>query len=210
MFAMVDLKISNLQSVREAFRRVGAQIEMVSGPEDIERASAVILPGIGAFGDGIESLSDQGLIPTLRRHALEAKKPIFGICLGMQLVADQGEEYGLHQGLGLIRARTVRLPEKPGMRTPNMGWCDVTIASTNNILFAQNMDGQPFYFAHSYYLDCADQQDVIATLDYGGPLTAAIKHENIFGIQFHPEKSQEAGLDLLESFTNYVWQNFGQ
>lgn len=210
MFAMVDLKISNLQSVREAFRRVGAQIEMVSQPEDIERASAVILPGIGAFGDGMESLRAQGLIPALRHHAFETKKPTFGICLGMQLLADQGEEYGLHQGLGLLHARAVRLREKPGLRIPNMGWCDVAIANSNSVLFARNSNGQPFYFAHSYYVDCADPHDMVATLDYGGPLTAAIEHENLFGIQFHPEKSQEAGLDLLESFTRHVWQNFGK
>jgi glutamine amidotransferase len=207
LFVMVDLKISNLQSVREAFRRVGAEVTMANGPQDIESAEAVILPGVGAFGDGMESLSDQGLIGPLRAHALEKKKPLIGICLGMQLLAGRSEEFGLHEGLGLIGGQVVRLEATgPGLRVPNMGWCDVAIQNPNSQLFA-GFRRQPdpiFYFAHSYHLECADGEDMAGALDFGQPITAAIERDNLFGLQFHPEKSQGAGLEVLSAFCRYA------
>jgi imidazole glycerol-phosphate synthase subunit HisH len=211
MLTMVDLKISNIQSVREAFQRVGAAIQIVSSPQDVERASAVILPGVGAFGDGMESLSDQQLIEPLRRHALTLNKPLLGVCLGMQLLAESSHEHGLHEGLGIIKGRTEKLEaNQPGLRVPNMGWCDVTIQSPQSVLFAKHRTSDPiFYFAHSFHLHCADTQDVAATLDFGGEVTAAIEHGNIFGLQFHPEKSQSAGLEVLEAFCQHIAQNYG-
>ena len=206
MIRLIDMGIGNLRSVLEAFRRVGATIEIATRAEQIEQATALVLPGVGAFGDGMASLRQRGQIEPLRRNVLELKKPLLGICLGMQLLAEQGEEHGLHEGLGLIRGRAVRLsPNNPQERVPNIGWCDVSAASRDSSLFKDVVDGESFYFAHSYYLECTDTTDVTATIEYGGQrVTAAIERGKIFGVQFHPEKSQEAGLNALASYIDYV------
>lgn len=199
MLTMVDMGMGNLQSVVEAFRRVGAEVRTTDRPEQIDRAEAIILPGVGAFGDAMKRLRTGGLVEPLRRHAVERGRPLFGICLGMQLLADVSEEHGTHDGLGLIGGRVVPLKAtQPGFRVPNMGWCDVTPAGNG----AGFTTGASFYFAHSYHLVCSEGGDVAGTIDYSGrPLTVAIERGNIFAAQFHPEKSQEAGLDLLERMT---------
>jgi imidazole glycerol-phosphate synthase subunit HisH len=205
MIAMIDMDMGNLQSVREALQRIGASVKVTDRPEDVEQADAVILPGVGAFGDGMTSLHVKRLVEPLRLHAFEKKRPILGICIGMQLMADEGEEHGLHKGLGMIRGRVVRLnPTEEGCRVPNMGWCDVKFKNSESKLFGGFQQSEAFYFAHSYHLQCSDSEDVAATIDYGSPLTAAIEHDNIFGVQFHPEKSQDAGLNVLASFIKYV------
>ena len=208
MLAVIDMGMGNLQSVVNAFHRMGAQVTVTTESHDIESASAVVLPGVGAFGDGMVSLQRKGLIEPLRRH-VEEKKPLFGICLGMQLLAEEGEEHGVHRGLGFIRGRVVRLkPSDERYRVPNMGWCDVHIARRPTLLFSDLPDGESFYFAHSYHFQCSDPSDVTATIEYSGrPVTAAIEHGHLFGIQFHPEKSQDAGLQLLQSFYHYVQKN---
>lgn len=205
MIAMIDMDMGNLQSVQEAFQRIGASVNVTDRAEDIVQADAVILPGVGAFGDGMASLHLKNLVEPLRLHAFEKKKPLLGICVGMQLLGDEGEEYGTHKGLGLIRGRVVRLsPAEEGCRVPNMGWCDVKFTKPESKLFGSFRGDEAFYFAHSYHLECSDPADVAATIDYSGPLTAAIEHDNIFGVQFHPEKSQDAGLNVLASFIRYV------
>jgi glutamine amidotransferase len=200
VITVVDLGISNLQSVLEGFRRVGATFEVTKQPDDVERAQSVVLPGVGAFRDGMRALHEHGLVDSLRRHALERKRPLTGICLGMQLLADGSEEHGSHEGLGLVPGRSVRLqPSDGSLRVPNMGWCDVTVRRPGTLL-AEDADGRAFYFAHSYHLEVADTDDIAATLDYSGPIVAAIERANITGVQFHPEKSQDAGLDVLAAF----------
>lgn len=208
MITVIDMNMGNLQSVLEAFRCVGTQVMVTTQGVDIERSSAIVLPGVGAFGDGMANLRERGLVEPLRHLVLERKKPLLGICLGMQLLAEEGEEHGVHKGLGLIRGHVVKLkPTEKTCRIPNMGWCDITVVNRQSALFAQVQDGESFYFAHSYYMRCSHPQDVAATIEYGEPITAAIERGNIFGIQFHPEKSQEAGLDLLSSFFNFVVKN---
>ena len=197
--------MGNLQSVLEAFERIGASVQVTTRPEDIEAAEAVILPGVGAFGDGMANLHKCGLVEPIRKLALKQRKPLLGICVGLQLLADEGEEYGVHQGLGLIRGRVVRLEPGEEYRVPNMGWCDVNILR-RGVLFDNVEDGEAFYFAHSYHLLCTDFEDVSATLSYGGELVAAVERDNIFGVQFHPEKSQEAGLNVLASFIEHIRQ----
>lgn len=206
MIAVIDLGIGNLQSVCEAFRRVGEVVTVTAQPEDVARADVVVLPGVGAFADGMARLHRSGLVEPLRRHAIEEKKPLLGICLGMQLLAESGEEHGFHHGLGLVRGHVTRLqPTEPGCRVPNMGWCDVSLRPGEKVLLSEIPDGEPFYFAHSYHLECADPSDVVATIEYGGiHLTAAVERENLFGIQFHPEKSQSAGLTVLSSFIKHA------
>lgn len=205
MLAMIDMDMGNLQSVRQAFERVGAPVQIVTRPEDIDGAIGVILPGVGAFGDGMASLRRKGLIDPLRRHALDRKKPLLGICIGMQLLAERGEEHGSHTGLGFIRGAVRRLnPAVAGYRVPNMGWCDVE-AKAAGVLFRDVPERESFYFAHSYHVECADPHDVAASIEYGGRrVTAAVERGNLFGVQFHPEKSQDAGLGVLAAFVQHV------
>lgn len=205
MIAMIDMGIGNLRSVLEACERVGVRVQVTAKARDVEMADAVILPGVGAFGDGTAALRTQGLVDALHRHAVQRKKPLLGICLGMQLLAEVGEEHGLHEGLGFVKGRVVRLnPVAEGYRVPNMGWCDLTIVRPG-VLFAGIRSGESFYFAHSYYLECADPADVVAAIEYSGlTITAAIERGNLFGVQFHPEKSQDVGLEVLDSFFRYL------
>jgi glutamine amidotransferase len=166
----------------------------------------VVIPGVGAFGDGVESLSQNELIEPIHRH-VQAGRPLIGICVGMQMLAEAGEEYGLHKGLGLIRGSVRRLePSDPSYRVPNMGWSDVSVAR-RGILFSDTPDHQAFYFAHSFYLDCTEESDVEAHIEYGGQkIPVAVERGNVFGVQFHPEKSQDAGLDVLASFISHLKQ----
>ena len=199
MLVMIDLGIGNVQSVRLAFERVGAKVMLTSNPVDVQEARAVILPGVGAFGDGMSALTTLGLVEPLRQH-VERRRPLFGICLGMQLLAEEGEEHGRHTGLGFIKGRVVRLaPTTPEARVPNMGWCDVTGAGA--AAFGKGEVRESFYFAHSYHFVCSDPTDVAASIDYGGQrVVAGIERGNIFAVQFHPEKSQHSGLDLLARY----------
>jgi glutamine amidotransferase len=202
---MIDMGMGNLRSVLEACERIGVRVQVTTKARDVARASAVILPGVGAFGDGMAALRTHGLVEALHRHAVRDETPLLGICLGMQLLAEVGEEHGVHEGLGFIKGRVVRLnPTEEGYRVPNMGWCDASVVKPG-VLFAKLRDGESFYFAHSYYLECADLQDVAATIQYSGQaITAAIESGNLFGVQFHPEKSQDVGLEVLDSFFRYV------
>jgi glutamine amidotransferase len=191
---MVDTGVANLGSVVAAFQRVGADVEVTAEAAVVERARALVLPGVGAFRDGMAALERRGLVEPIRRHVLERRRPILGICLGMQLLAEASEEHGQRAGLGLVRGRAARL-QAPGLRVPNIGWCDVR--ATGGSPFARALDGRTFYFAHSYHVEC----DVAAaTLDYGGPVAAALEDGPVRGVQFHPEKSQDAGLDVLAAF----------
>ncbi len=208
MIALVDMGLSNLGSVALAFARVGARLNLCSEPDELARASAIILPGVGAFGDGMAALKEKGLAEPLREHA-RAGRPLLGICLGMQLLAEQGEEHGAHPGLGLVPGRVTRLPELPGCRVPNMGWCDVDIRPGRQPLSSLNAESC-FYFAHSYHFACVHEEHVAASLDFGGqPVTAALQCGGITGLQFHPEKSQEAGLEVLDLWLRLVARQEG-
>lgn len=205
MIAMIDMGVGNLGSVLQAFRRIGTPVTVTTAPADVASARAVILPGVGAFGDGMACLKQHGLIEPLREHAL-AGKPLLGICLGMQLLAETSEEHGHHEGLGLVRGRVVRLsPTDRTCRVPNMGWCDVRLENLRSVLFTGLSRSETFYFAHSYHLECDDRADVAATLSYGSArVTAAVEAGCLFGVQFHPEKSQDAGFLILAAFVNHV------
>jgi imidazole glycerol-phosphate synthase subunit HisH len=200
MIAIVDSGIANVNSVQSACRRIGFSTTVVKDAESVRAATAVILPGVGAFANGMESLRRNGLVAPLREVAA-AGTPILGICLGMQLLAETSEEFGMHEGLGFIPGRVVRLtPAHPGERVPNIGWCDVTAAPTSRT-FSGISNGSPFYFVHSYYVVCAESDHSIGTILFGSqPICAAVERGNIFGTQFHPEKSQGAGLQVLHNF----------
>ena len=199
MILLVDIGISNLASVRRAMERVGAEVSSSSEPEAVADAEAVVLPGVGSFSDGMSRLRERQLVEPLRR-AVGRGVPILGICLGMQLLARESEEDGLHEGLGLIDGRCVRLDScGTSDRVPNIGWCDVEV-TRQDCLLGSKMDGEIYYFAHSYHVD-GPLADSVASIRFGNKkVTAAIESDNTYGVQFHPEKSQDAGLELLSAF----------
>jgi len=204
MIALINTQASNQSSVLNAIRRIGVEVSVTDNAADVERASAILLPGVGAFEQGMAVLRANSLVEPIRRRALEGT-PLMGICLGMQLLAQSSEEHGLHQGLGLLRSRVLRLrPTDPGFRVPNIGWCEVHPAKAG-ILFPDHSASPSFYFIHSYFMQCDDTQDVAATIEYSGQTVAVgIERGNIFGVQFHPEKSQDDGFALLNHFFEHL------
>ena len=197
MIVVVDLGVSNVRSVERAFRRVGAEVRLTTAAADVERAASVVLPGVGAFRDGMERLHELGLVEPLRAVA-DRGTAVTGICLGMQLLAEESDEHGRHEGLGVVPGRVVRLnADRPGWRIPNIGWSDLTIERDNDLV-PSSLSGRAAYFVHSYHLECRDTADVVATTEFSGrQVAAAVERGNVRGVQFHPEKSQDVGLAIL-------------
>lgn len=203
MITVIDSGIANIGSVMSAMRRIGAAAEVTTDAAAVRRASALLLPGVGAFADGMASLERRGLVKPIC-DAGGAGTPILGICLGMQLLAEVSEEFGEHAGLGVLPGRVVRLQPAGADRVPNIGWCDVDPVKASP-LFRDVAPGTAFYFAHSYHLVCGEPQDAVAAIRFGGRhVTAAVERGNVFGAQFHPEKSQDAGLTMLAAFAELV------
>jgi glutamine amidotransferase len=203
MITIIDSGICNIGSLLIALDRVGARYTVTTEVEHVAAASALLLPGVGAFADGMEALRRSGLVEPIQAHAA-AGKPLLGICLGMQLLADGSDEFGLHEGLGLIPGWVRRLPSVPGLRVPNIGWCDVDVADGAE-LFAGIEDSASFYFVHSYAMECDDAANIVGTIDFGGcKVTVACRRGAVFGAQFHPEKSQDAGLAVIANFAAQV------
>jgi imidazole glycerol-phosphate synthase subunit HisH len=200
MIAIVDYGVGNLRSVQKALERVGAEAVVTGEPGELARARAVVLPGVGAFGDGVAQLWARGLFqPVL--HQVEAGKPLLGICLGMQLLFEESEEMGQHRGLGLLPGRVVRFPEGD-LKVPHIGWNQLRVSE--DPLLAGIKDGSYAYFVHSYYVAPAQPGDVLATTEYGVQFAAVVGRGRVWGAQFHPEKSQEVGLQLLQNFARLV------
>jgi glutamine amidotransferase len=197
--ALVDMEIGNLASVLHALRRINAPAHVLATSQNLCDASAILIPGVGAFGDGMASLTDKGLVEPIRRAA-QVGVPVFGICLGMQLLAEQSEEFGAHKGLGLIAGEVRRLdPKGTSFRVPNVGWCDVA-ATRSSVLFPE-CEGCCCYHVHSYHFVPSDPGVTVATIDFAGtPHVVAVECGNLFGVQFHPEKSQSDGLQVLANF----------
>lgn len=200
MVALIDYGVGNLFSLRSSFEAIGAAVTVTCDPKVMASADHLILPGVGAFEDAAEKLRQTGLAETLLREA-EKGKPIMGICLGMQLLFDRSYEYGEHDGLGLISG-TIRpiadvIPND--LKIPHIGW-NALHFEKESPLFKTIHEGDCVYFVHSYYAaECGPS--VIATAEYGAPLTAAVAEDNVFGCQFHPEKSGDVGLKILKAFT---------
>ncbi len=200
MIAIIDYGVGNLFSLEQSFHAVGAEIAVTADPDVIRRADKILLPGVGAFGDAAQRLRQTGLDKVVVAQA-KAGKPLMGICLGMQLLFEEGHEYGCHKGLGLIPGRVVPIGEviPKELKIPHMGWNALNFTRQSK-LFSRIHDGDYAYFVHSYYAaDCSDA--VIATAEYGAPLTAAVEKGNVFGCQFHPEKSGKVGLEILRAFS---------
>ena len=198
MLVIVDYGLGNLGSVGNMLRRIGVTSRISSSADDVKSASALVLPGVGAFDVGMRNLRARGLVEPLRERVLEQGCPILGICLGMQLLTRASEE-GEEQGLGWIQATTKRFDlAGTSLPVPHMGWNDTR--TTDATLFHDLPDDARFYFVHSYHVVCDDPADVAATCRYGGDVTAAIHHGNIYGTQFHPEKSHKFGMRVLQNF----------
>lgn len=205
MLLLIDNNTSNLNSVRNAFKRIGVLVEQSSDSADVARASALVLPGVGAYEKGMAGLRAKGLIDPIRQRVLGENMPILGICLGMQMLASSSEEHGDHAGLELISGRVKRLaPKDPAFRVPNIGWCDV-MPTRESVLFPARVEASSYYHVHSYFMECENPEDSSAIMDFSDkPVTVAVERGNVFGTQFHPEKSQDAGLDILERFVNHL------
>lgn len=204
MIAIVDYNMGNLQSVLNAFRLLGEEVVATKKKEDLQKAKAIILPGVGAFKDGMQSLEKLGLVDILQEEVLRKKKPFLGICLGMQLLALKGTEYGDYKGLGWVKGVCdIIRPDDDSYKIPHMGWNNIQIKKQEGLF--ENIGEDPVcYFVHSYSLqpDASEQNIVTSTCFHGQVIVASIEKENIFGVQFHAEKSQGAGLKLLENFVS--------
>ena len=196
MIGIVDYGMGNLESVRKAFEATGFASQWVRCPADLEGCDRIVLPGVGAFGRAMENLRSADLIDPLRR-AVEAGRPFLGICLGLQLLFEASSEHGTHKGFGWIAGDVQRLPDS--VRVPHIGWNTVGFPRPSR-LFAGIAEDTHFYFVQSYFVAPHERTVIAATTDYGLTFTAAIERENLFGVQFHPEKSQAAGLQLLSNF----------
>ena len=197
---VIDYGLSNLLSVRHAFAHFGAEVELTSKPEEILAARALVLPGVGAFGDAVNKLKDGGMFDAVLRQA-QSGKPLLGICLGMQLLFEKSYEYGEHKGLGLIEGEIIPLKEEipSSYAIPHMGWNALKFHNGKNELFKYINEGDCVYFVHSYFgVGC--EKSLIASAEYGAEITAAVASGNVFGCQFHPEKSGDTGLNILRAF----------
>ncbi|MBN2311725.1 MAG: imidazole glycerol phosphate synthase subunit HisH [Candidatus Hydrogenedentes bacterium] len=198
--AIIDYGMGNLDSVARAVEECGAHPMVAERASALAEADRIILPGVGAFGDGMRELAARSFDQALRDEVLGNGIPLLGICLGMQLLADTGFEGGETPGLGFIAGEVVRLePDTPGTRIPHVGWNEVE-ASRPCALFEGVASGTDFYFVHSYHFRCADSADAAACTPYCGGFVSCVHRGPVFGVQFHPEKSQKPGLRLLSNF----------
>lgn len=201
MIAVLDYGIGNVGSVLNMLKKVGAEAVLCSDIECVEASDKLILPGVGSFDAGMQKLNKSGLVNVIKKHALYDKKPLLGICLGMQMLGLESEE-GTEPGLGLIPFTNKRfeLKESPKLRIPHMGWDIVTMELPGDPIVYGLEKPQRYYFVHSYHAVCEVEEHVLMKCDYCYPFAAAVKQDNIYGVQFHPEKSHRFGMALLENF----------
>ena len=222
MITMIDYGASNIRSAQKAFEYIGADVELTEDPEVVRKANKLVLPGVGAFGSGMAGLHQRNL-PEAIQETVAIGVPFLGICVGMQLMFDESNEMGIHQGLGLMAGKVKRFPKKLSMvngqlsivngsdpidnpqskiinlKIPHMGWNQLEPAWESPLL-AGVETGDYTYFVHSYYCDPADATAVLAWTDYGFPFASVVQKDNVYGLQFHPEKSQAVGLQILKNY----------
>lgn len=207
--ALIDYGSGNIASAAKALARAAGEtnheISVTADPDRIREADRIVLPGVGAFADCMRGLrAVPGLVDALNDSVIHDAKPFLGICVGMQLMAEAGREFGVHKGLGWIKGEVVPMtPADPKLKIPHMGWNDLVILQ-DHPLFAGIDDGADAYFVHSFELKLERAEEIVATTEYGGPVTAAVARDNMVGTQFHPEKSQAVGLRLLANFLSWT------
>ena len=202
MIGIVDYNMGNLASVQNAFTKLGEDTVVVSNPQKFKEYDKLILPGVGAFGDAMQHLREREMIDALREYA-NSSKPMLGICLGMQLLFESSEEFGEHKGLGLIKGHVKKFDSSKfsePLKIPHMGWN--RMFTKEHPLFKALDEEHYLYFVHTYHVECENEEDIIGRTNYGYEFTSAVAHNNILGIQPHPEKSHENGLKILENFIN--------
>ena len=207
---MIDYGASNIRSAQKAFEHIGADVVLTEDPEVVRKADKLVLPGVGAFGSGMAGLHDRNL-PAAIRESVQRGVPFLGICVGMQLMFDTGYEMGTHQGLGIMPGKVIRFPnnlQPPApspqpLKVPHMGWNQLEPA-WESPLIADTQKGDYAYFVHSYYCDPTDATAVLAWTDYGFPFASIVAKDNVYGLQFHPEKSQSVGLHILQNFVENI------
>lgn len=201
MLVVVDLKACNLGSISNMLNRIGTKHLISSDIVTIKQATKILLPGVGSFDNAVSNLEKLNLIPILKTKALEDKVPFLGICLGMHILT-RGSEEGKLSGLGLVKAETLKfkLEDYPQLKVPHMGWNTIT-PKYENALFKSPFPEQRFYFAHSYFVKCDDESDILAQTNHGKDFTCSFRHQNIWGVQFHPEKSHKFGMNLFKNFS---------
>ena len=198
MLAIIDYQMGNLRSVQKAFERVGHEATITSDPDAVRRAEKVVLPGVGAFEDAIAELRKRNLVEPIR-ESIESGKPFLGVCLGLQLLFDVGHENGRHEGMGVLRGECVRFKIPAEYKVPHMGW-NRAVSRHRPPIF-NGLSAEPhFYFVHSYYVVPKDSGVIATETDYAGPFCSMVWRDNLFATQFHPEKSQAEGLQLLKNF----------
>ena len=197
MVTIIDYGSGNLRSVQKALERVGVEARITDDPNIVAESSHLVLPGVGAFGDAIRAIRGRGLVEPILAH-IRADRPFLGICMGLQLLFESGSEGGHHEGLGVLAGEVTRFELPPGMKIPQMGWNQVSWRTAGTSQPTGN-DGDHFYFVHSYVARPRDETVIAATSDYGGPFCAAVARGRLFATQFHPEKSQSAGMELLRT-----------
>ncbi len=202
MIAIIDYRMGNLRSVAKAFESLGALVEVTSSLSKLRKAKALVLPGVGAFSAGMSNLRKMKLIPEIK-NAVKEGKPFLGICLGLQLLFTESQEHGRHLGLDVIPGKVVRF--KSNLKIPHMGWNTIKKVKSEKLKVKNDIlktipDDAYFYFVHSYYVKPKNRNVVVATSDYGQKFTCVVAKDNIYGIQFHPEKSSKLGLKILENF----------
>jgi glutamine amidotransferase len=200
MIAIVDYNMGNLASVKNAFAKLGKDTVVESNPEKFKEYDKLILPGVGAFGDAMQHLIERNMVDAIREFAVSGK-PILGICLGMQLLFESSEEFGKHEGLGIIKGHVSAFDSSKfsePLKVPHMGWN--RMFTTDHALFDGLDENHYLYFVHTFHVTCTKSEDIIGETDYGYKFTSAVAHNNVMGIQPHPEKSHENGLKILKNF----------
>jgi imidazole glycerol-phosphate synthase subunit HisH len=204
MIAVIDYGMGNVRSMCNAVEWLGYEAALTADPKVIADASHVILPGVGAFGDAITNIKERGLDEILHQQVIEKGKPLLGVCLGLQLLAKRSEEHKLHDGLGLLDAEVIKFKfSDSNLKLPHVGWNVVSVCKDHQLFHKLKRDEFSFYFVHSFHIVCKNQEDVLATCDYGIEFVAAISKNAVVATQFHPEKSQDNGIQVLYNFLNW-------
>lgn len=206
MISIVNYELGNVKSIANAFNLLGEDTEITDDPKKLSESEAIILPGVGSFSKGMDNLKEKGLLDVLKNEVFEKGKPYLGICLGLEFLAEKSLEGGISDGLGWIKGTIEKIePKDLNLKVPHMGWDDSKILSKGGLY--QGIEEPSFYFLHSYYfkVDKSEKNVITSICDYGGiPITASIQKDNIYAVQFHPEKSQSEGIKLLKNFLDDI------